>query len=147
MDRCIVETELGDHYLLSGRSESGNAMIEFKGAYYKSKTASPQSVLVQFDGVVLHIWNISTPFHRILSSEAFRLPFSLGRQRCWVRLPNGSRIETEDLQSLALLKSSCQSDILPYCACLRTIRGRTAVGFSALAAVLTTVFFAYWLFR
>ena len=86
-------------------SESGSGMIEFNGAYYKSKTAASQKVLVQFDGVLLHIWNISSPFHRVLSSGTFRLPFSLGRHRSWVKFPNGSRIETDDIQALVSLKA------------------------------------------
>jgi hypothetical protein len=88
-------------------------MIEFNGAYYKDKTAPSQSVLVQFDGVLLHIWNISSPFHRVLSSDSFRLPFSPGRHRSWVKLPNGSRVETDDIQALASLKARCRT-CLPF---------------------------------
>lgn len=120
-------------------------MIEFRGAFYKSKSSPSQSVLVQFDGVLLHIWNISTPFHRILSSNVFRLPFAPGQQRCWVKLPNGCRIETDDIQALASLKSSCRCT-LPFGFRLYASQWRSAVVLSALAAVLTTGLFIYWLF-
>jgi hypothetical protein len=120
-------------------------MIEFKGAYYKSKSSPPQSVLVQFDGVLLHIWNISSPFHRILSSGVFRLPLALGQQCCWLKLPNGSRIETDDIQALASLKSSCRST-LPLGLGLCATQWHAGVLFSALATVLTTGFLVCWLF-
>jgi len=83
-------------------------MIEFKGAFYKSKTTPSQSVLVQFDGVLLHIWHMSNPFHRILSSDVFDLPCSMGRKRRYIKLPNGGRIETDDIQALTLLQSNCR---------------------------------------
>jgi hypothetical protein len=120
-------------------------MIEFKGAFYKSKTSPSQLVLVQFDGVLMHIWNISSPFHRILSSDVFRLPFTLGRQRRWVKLPNGCRVETDDIQALDLLKSRCRPNlavsIRRYIA-----QWHAAVVFSALVAALTTGLLACWLF-
>jgi hypothetical protein len=120
-------------------------MIEFTGAYYKSKSSPSQSVLVQFDGVLLHIWNISSPFYRILSSGVFRLPFAPARQRCWVKLPNGSRIETDDIQALSSLKSSCRST-LPFMIRFGSAQWRAAVFFSALTAILTTGLLVYWLF-
>lgn len=119
-------------------------MIEFYGAYYRKKTSPPQSVLVQFDGVLLHIWNISSPFHRILSSDAFRLPFTLGQRRHWVKLPDGSRIETDDIQALVLLKSGCGPD-LPIKFPLFGSQWHAAVVLSALAAALTTGLLAYCL--
>jgi hypothetical protein len=119
-------------------------MIEFRGAYYKSKSSPSQSVLVQFDGVLLHIW-ISSPFHRILSSDVFRLPFAPAQQRCWVKLPNGSRIETDDIQALSSLKSSCRST-LPFRNRLGGTQWHAAVFFSALTAVLTTGLLVYCLF-
>jgi hypothetical protein len=120
-------------------------MIEFKGVYYKSKSSPSQSVLVQFDGISLHIWNMSSPFHRILSSELFRLPFVLGKKRCWVKLFNGSRIETEDVQALAALKIGCRSALPP-----RLFPGAThrqaGIVFSALATALTTGILICWFF-
>jgi hypothetical protein len=118
-------------------------MIEFKGAFYKSKTSPSQLVLVQFDGVLLHIWNISSPFHRILSSDAFRLPFTLGQQRRWVKLPNGIRIETDDIQALNLLKSSCRSNLAVRIR-LCMVQWNASVVFSALVAALTFGLLAAW---
>ena len=120
-------------------------MIEFKGVYYKSKSSPSQSVLVQFDGISLHIWNVSSPFHRILSSDVFRMPFTPGQKRCWIKLPNRSRIETDDIQALAALKSSCPST-LPLRFYPGTINCQTGIVFSALATVLTTGILVCWLF-
>ena len=83
-------------------------MIEFKGAFYKNKSTPSQSVLVQFDGILLHIWHMSNPFHRILSSDVFDLPCSMGGKRRYIKLPNGGRIETDDVQALSLLQSNCR---------------------------------------
>jgi hypothetical protein len=120
-------------------------MIEFKGAYYKSKSSPSQSVLVQFDGISLHIWNISSPFHRVLSSDVFRLPFALGQRRGWIKLPNGSRVETDDYQALARLKSSCRS-ALPLRFPFGTTHRQAGILFSALATALTTGILVCWLF-
>jgi len=120
-------------------------MIEFKGAFYKNKAMPSQSVLVQFDGILLHIWHMSNPFHRILSSDVFDLPSSMGSKRRYIKLPNGSRIETDDVQALSLLQSNCRprltakiQGILPHHYGLTV-----AIG---LATVLTAGLFAYWLF-
>lgn len=115
-------------------------MIEFNGAYYKNKSSPPQSVLVQFDGALLHIWNISSPFYRIQSSDAFRVPLVLGQRRCWVRLPNGGRIITNDIQALGALKSSCRS-VLPAGLRFGITGWHTAIVFSALVSVLVTGLF------
>ena len=119
-------------------------MIEFKGAFYKNKTSPPQLVLVQFDEVLLHVWNISYPFHRILSSDDFKIPVHLIRRRLCVRLPGEGRIETDDAEALAQLKSN-------YHTCL-TNRfqqwfrlQRVALIFSALVVALTMGIFACWL--
>lgn len=120
-------------------------MIEFKGAYFKNKSSPAQSALIQFDGDLLHIWNISSPFHRILSSNAFRLPFVLGQKGCWIKLPNGGRIETDNLQALASLKSRCRST-LPLGINCCTAPWHAVLVFSALAALLTTGLLAYGLF-
>jgi hypothetical protein len=119
-------------------------MIEFKGAFYKSKTSPPQSVLVQFDEVLLHVWNISYPFHRILSCDDFEIPISLRQRQSCVKLPRGGRIETDDTKALALLKSSCQPS--PAARFHQWVkRQRMAVISSALVAVLTVVLLTCWL--
>jgi hypothetical protein len=115
-------------------------MIEFKGAYYKNKSSPPQSVLVQFDGALLHVWNMSSPFYRIQSSDAFRVPLVLGRRQCWVRLLNGGRILTNDIQALCELKSSYRS-ALPAGLRLGPTGWPTAIVFSALVSVLVTGLF------
>ena len=120
-------------------------MIEFKGAFYKNKTTPSQSVLVQFDGVLLHIWHMSNPFHRILSSDVFDLPCSMGRKRRYIKLPNGGRIETDDIQALNLLQSNCRpwlthkiQEVVPQRLALPAILG--------LAATLAAVLLAYVFF-
>ncbi len=120
-------------------------MIEFKGAFYKNKTTPSQSVLVQYDGVLLHIWHMSNPFHRILSSDVFDLPCPMGRRRRYIKLPNGGRIETDDIQALTLLESNCRPwlankvhTVLPH--------GHVMPMIAGLIAVLTAVLVAYWLF-
>ena len=42
---------------------------------------------------------MSNPFHRILSSDVFDLPCSMGKKRRYIKLPNGGRIETDDIQA------------------------------------------------
>ena len=120
-------------------------MIELRGVYFKSKSSPPQSVLVQFDGISLHIWNMTSPFHRILSIDVFRLPFNLGQKRCWIKLPNGSRIETDDIQALAALKSSCRSP-LPLLFPPGATNWQAGIVFSVLATALTTGILICWLF-
>ena len=83
-------------------------MIEFKGAFFKNRTMPSQAVLVQFDGVLLHIWHMSNPFHRILSSDIFDLTSAIGSKSRYIKLPNGGRIETDDIQALTLLQSNCR---------------------------------------
>lgn len=120
-------------------------MIEFKGAFYKNKTMPSQSVLVQFDGVLLHVWHMSNPFHRIISSDVFDLPSSMGRKTRYIKLPNGGRIETDDLQALKLLQSNCRPRLsakfhgfFPHRQYITTIL--------VFAAILTAGFVVYWLF-
>ncbi len=120
-------------------------MIEFKGAFYKNKSTPSQSVLVQFDGVLLHIWHMSNPFHRILSSDVFDLPGSMGNKRRYIKLPNGGRIETDDMQALTLLKSNYR----PWLA--NKVQGGLRHGhvipmIASLIATLTAVLVVYWLF-
>ena len=84
-------------------------VIEFKGAYYKKGRSAPQSVLVQFDGVLLHVWHMSDPFHRLLTSDVFRLPLAIGQRKRCIKLPNGGRIFTDDINALQSLPSNPQS--------------------------------------
>lgn len=120
-------------------------MIEFKGAFYKNRTMQSQTVLVQFDGVLLHIWHMSNPFHRILSSDIFDLTSAIGRKRRYIKLPNGGRIETDDIQALNLLQSTCRPrltakihGILPHRHAISMVLG--------LGTALTICLFTYWLF-
>jgi hypothetical protein len=120
-------------------------MIEFKGAFYKDKTMPSQSVLVQFDGVLLHIWHMSNPFHRILSSDVFDLPSSMGRRKHYIKLPNGCRIETDDLQALSLLQSNRRPRLTTKLHGIFPLRRGISVAIGLVAA-LTAGLFAYWLF-
>jgi hypothetical protein len=120
-------------------------MIEFKGAFYKNKTMPSQSVLVQFDGVLLHIWHMSNPFHRILSSDVFDLPSPMSRKRRYIKLPNGARIETDDMQALNLLQSNCRSRLTDKIHSVFPYRHGIPIAIG-LVAVLAAVFLAYWLF-
>ncbi len=80
-------------------------MIEFKGEYYHPyKTKPSQSVLVQFDGTLLHIWHMSNPFHRILSSDVFQI--KKGTRS--IKLLNGGKIETDDMNAVVLLHAKCK---------------------------------------
>jgi hypothetical protein len=84
-------------------------MIEFKGAYYKTNNTASQSVLVQFDGVLLHVWHLSDPFHRIFASDVFRVHYSFARHRRFIKLPNGGKIESDDTNALIQLRTSSRS--------------------------------------
>lgn len=105
-----------------------NPLIEFKGAYYRKGRCTPQSVLVQFDGVVLHVWHMSDPFHRLLTSDVFRLPPAIGRGKRCIKLPNGGRIETDDLNALGTIQSSSHS------ACICVYLEKSVPGFKIIVA-------------
>jgi len=121
-------------------------MIEFKGTYYKSKATPSQSVLVQFDGVLLHIWHMSNPFHRILASDVFHVQNTMGRGRRFIKLPNGGRIETDDVKAILLLRSSSGSlSVNASQNGLLYQRHNLMLIFGA-AAVISVLFFAYWLY-
>lgn len=79
-------------------------MIEFKGSYYKRTKANATAVLVQFDGVLLHVWHLSDPFYRLLSSDVFHLSSPLFKGRPRIKLPNGGLIETEDVEAIDALQ-------------------------------------------
>jgi hypothetical protein len=79
-------------------------MIEFKATYQLCSKADPIAVLVQYDGMVLHIWHTSEPFHRLALSDEFHVRKSFsGQARNAVRLPNGSRILTDDRSAIEQL--------------------------------------------
>lgn len=81
-------------------------MIEFKGTYFQSSKAEPIVVLVQFDGVLLHVWHLSDPFHRLFSSDEFQISGLFGKTRHAIKLPNGGRVETDDTQNFNKLVSN-----------------------------------------
>lgn len=74
-------------------------MIEFKGAYIDSNTKESKSVLVQFDGVLLQVWHMADPFCRLLTSDVFRLQPSVGKSKRYIKLPDGNRIETDNVNA------------------------------------------------
>ncbi len=81
-------------------------MIEFKGTYFQSHKAEPIVVLIQFDGVLLHVWHLPEPFHRLFTSDEFHIAGLLGKTRHIIKLPNGGRLETDDTQTFKKLEST-----------------------------------------
>ena len=79
-------------------------MIEFEGTYSHESSAESHSVLVQFDGVLLHIWHLSDPFYRLLTSDVFHLSCKQFGGNHRIKLPNGGLIETEDHDAVTLLR-------------------------------------------
>lgn len=79
-------------------------MIEFKGTYSDGSDDESRVVLVQFDGVLLHIWHLSDPFYRLLSCEVFRLGYARMNRMHRIKLPNGGRILTDDDAAISLLR-------------------------------------------
>jgi hypothetical protein len=84
-------------------------MIQFKGAYFYRSAKASKSVLVQFDGVLLHIWQMTDPFCRLLTSDVFTLQPSIGRGKRCIKLPNGGKIETEDITAFSMLRTRQRS--------------------------------------
>jgi hypothetical protein len=80
-------------------------MIEFKGTYYHHNSAS-KPVLVQYDGALLHIWQTADPFCKLLKSDVFHLQPEIGKGRRCIKLPNGYRIETNDVDAFRSLDAS-----------------------------------------
>lgn len=78
-------------------------MIEFKGVYFNKATNESKTVLVQFDGVLLHVWQMADPFCRLLSSDVFSLQIPIGKGKRYIKLPNGGKIETEDINAFVSL--------------------------------------------
>ncbi len=79
-------------------------MIEFKGTYYYNN--APKSVLVQYDGALLHIWQTTDPFCKLLKSDVFQMQPAIGKGKRCIKLPNGNRIETHDIQAFRSLDAS-----------------------------------------
>ena len=79
-------------------------MIEFKGTYSNESDRESHVVLVQFDGTLLHIWHLSDPFYRLLSSDVFHLGFARWNKMHRIKLPNGGRILTDDDTAISLLR-------------------------------------------
>jgi hypothetical protein len=79
-------------------------MIEFKGTYYHNNAS--KSVLVQYDGALLHIWQTADPFCKLLKSDVFHLQPDIGKDKRYIKLPNGNRIETNDIQAFRSLDAS-----------------------------------------
>jgi hypothetical protein len=119
-------------------------MIEFKGSYYKTNGTASQSVLVQFDGVLLHVWHLSDPFHRIFASDVFRVPYSVTRHRRFIKLPNGGRIESDDINALVQLRTSSRSLFVHEGAGALSHRSVLLWLFGTITA-FTFFFIGYWL--
>lgn len=72
-------------------------MIEFKATYHPRPKTDSVDVLVQYDGVILHVWHLSEPFHRLISSDEFQIAKAVfTRTDQTIKLPNGGRIKTDD---------------------------------------------------
>jgi hypothetical protein len=119
-------------------------MIEFKGTYYKTNVMASQSVLVQFDGVLLHVWHLSDPFHRIFASDVFRVHTSLTRKKRFIKLPNGGRIESDDIDALVQLQTSSRSLFIHEGAGTLSHRAILLWFFGTITA-FTLFLIAYWL--
>lgn len=78
-------------------------MIEFQGKYYQFAKSTSVDALIQYDGVLLHVWHLSDPFHRLFSSDEFRLDRSVFKSTTVLKLPNGGHVETDDTRALEQL--------------------------------------------
>lgn len=79
-------------------------MIEFKGTYLNESDNKSHVVLVQFDGVLLHIWHLSDPFYRLLSSDVFHIGYARPNRMHRIKLPGGGRILTDDDAAISMLR-------------------------------------------
>ena len=117
-------------------------MIEFRGTYYQKVNDKSVIVLVQFDGVLLHVWHQSDPFYRILSCDAFQIAASLTNgQRC-IKLPNGDRIQTDDIPAMNSL-SQCYAQTDPANTCLLRRPGWMVAMLSSISIILAV----WWVSR
>jgi hypothetical protein len=80
----------------------GLKMIELEGKYQLSGSESTL-VLVQYDGVILHVWHLAEPFHRLVFSDVFQISSSFSKKRHTIKLPNGGKIDSLDQTAMALL--------------------------------------------
>lgn len=85
-------------------SHTDQKMIEFKGTYFQQMKSNAMDVLVQYDGVLLHVWHLADPFYRLTSSDVFHVAGSGFKPHHVIRLPNGGRIETDNGQAVDLLQ-------------------------------------------
>ena len=120
-------------------------MIECKGAYHRTKTSPAQRVLVQFDGVMLHVWHMSDPFYRILASDVFRVQRAIGKGQYYIKLPNGGTIETDDADAVFSLKSCNQSFMVNVSQGILSWRHNFTVILGTIAAI-GAILFAYWIY-
>jgi len=87
-------------------------MIEFKGTYFQQVKSGAMDVLVQYDGVLLHVWHLADPFYRLISSDVFHVAGSAFKPRHIIKLPNGGRIVTDNGQAVDMLQQQHQ-DVNP----------------------------------
>ncbi|MBT8340135.1 MAG: hypothetical protein HKP58_08435 [Desulfatitalea sp.] len=80
-------------------------MLEFKGTYFQRMKSKATVVLVQYDGVLLHVWHLSEPFCRLFSSDVFQICAPLFTAHQIIKLPNGGRIETDNGRALEELSA------------------------------------------
>jgi hypothetical protein len=113
-------------------------MIEFKGTYYHNDTS--KTVLVQYDGALLHIWQTANPFCMLLKSDVFQLQPDISEGKRGIKLPNGNRIETKDIEAFRSLDASIRQTHSAGASRLATLR-RLAwlIGGSALLAGVFTL--------
>jgi hypothetical protein len=124
----------------NGNMNTGNKfMLEFKGLYRKREQTDPVSVLVQFDGNVLHIWHQADPFYRITTCSDFSISTNQTKSIGRIKLNNGDAIETNDLQVLKLLHEKTHS--FKKMTLFKFFRMRDTF----IAAVLVILFFGVWL--
>ena len=101
--QCYTAEWLNSGYGLNQRMNCID-MIEFKGTYFNESDKESRVVLVQFDGALLHIWHLSDPFYRLLSSDAFHVGYVRFNRMHRIKLPNGGRILTDDDAAISLLR-------------------------------------------
>jgi hypothetical protein len=78
-------------------------MIEFQLAGSESTL-----VLIQYDGVILHVWHLAEPFHRLAFSDVFKISSSFSKKQHTIKLPNGGKIDSMDQTAMALLCKECK---------------------------------------
>ena len=79
-------------------------MIELKGIYHNSINKNPLSVLVQYDGQLLHVWHLTDPFYRLRSGSRFSIKPKNKKSEKVIKFPDGASIETENTDALESLQ-------------------------------------------